>query len=109
DLHDRGLLGETLVLAMGEFGRTPRVKPDGGRDHWPQCYSLLLAGGGIHGGLVYGRSDRDGARPANDPVEPREILLMVLTLLGIPAMATDPQDRAAPLFPGVEPVQRLYS
>lgn len=108
DLHSRGLLGETLVVAMGEFGRTPRVKPDGGRDHWPQCYSLLLAGGGVHGGLVYGRSDRDGARPSQDPVEAREILVSVLTLLGIPTFGTDQQGRAAPLFPGVEPVRRLY-
>src|SRR5581483_4535074 len=58
DLHERGLLRETLVVAMGEFGRTPKVKSDGGRDHWPQCYSLLLAGGGIHGGLLLGKSDK---------------------------------------------------
>jgi hypothetical protein len=109
DLAERGLLGETLVVAMGEFGRTPRVKPDGGRDHWPQCYSLLLAGGGIHGGLVYGRSDRTGARPANDPVEAREILVTLMTLLGIPTFQVDQQGRGAPLFPGVNPVRRLYS
>ncbi len=109
DLHERGLLSETLVVAMGEFGRTPRVKSDGGRDHWPGCYSLLLAGGGVHGGLVYGRSDRDGARPAMDPVEPREILMTVLTLLGVPTFVSDPQGRAAPLFEGVEPVRRLYA
>ncbi len=108
DLHERGLLGETLVVAMGEFGRTPRVKRDGGRDHWPQCYSLLLAGGGVHGGLVHGRSDRDGARPAMDPVEAREILMTILTLVGVPTFVTDPQGRAAPLFEGVEPVRRLY-
>src|SRR5262249_10604445 len=100
DLHERGLLSETLVVAMGEFGRTPRVKPDGGRDHWPNCYSLLLAGGGIHGGLVHGRSDRDGARPAMDPVEAREILMTVLTLVGVPTFVTDLQGRAAPLFEG---------
>jgi hypothetical protein len=109
DLADRGLLEETLVVAMGEFGRTPRVKPDGGRDHWPQCYSLLLAGGGIHGGLVYGRSDKQGAYPASDPVEPRQVLLTIMTLLGIPTFTTDVQGRAAPLFEGVEPLQRLYA
>jgi hypothetical protein len=109
DLAERGQLDETLVVAMGEFGRTPRVKPDGGRDHWPQCYALLLAGGGVHGGLVYGRSDRDGARPSQEPVEARQILLTILTLLGIPTFVTDIQGRAAPLFEGVEPVQRLYS
>jgi uncharacterized protein (DUF1501 family) len=109
DLADRGLLDETLVVAMGEFGRTPRIKPDGGRDHWPQCYSLLLAGGGIHGGLVYGRSDRTGAKPASDPVEAREILATILTLLGVPTFVTDTQGRAAPLFEGVEPIRRLYA
>lgn len=109
DLADRGLLDDTLVVAMGEFGRTPNVKRDGGRDHWPQCYSLLLAGGGVHGGLVYGRSDRIGARPANDPVEAREILATILTLIGVPIFQTDQQGRAAPLFEGVEPVRRLYS
>jgi hypothetical protein len=109
DLQERGLLDETLVVAMGEFGRTPKVKADGGRDHWPQCYSLLLAGGGIHGGRVLGRSDRMGAYPAADPVEAREILVTLATLLGIPTFQVDRQGRAAPLFEGVEPVQRLYS
>jgi len=108
DLESRGLLQETLVVAMGEFGRTPRVKPDGGRDHWPQCYSILLAGGGIHGGLVYGSSDKHGAYPANDPVEPRQILLTVLTLLGIPTAIPDQQGRVVPLFEGFHPVERLY-
>lgn len=109
DLADRGLLDETLVVAMGEFGRTPNVKRDGGRDHWPQCYSLLMAGAGIRGGLVYGRSDRTGARPAQDPVEAREILMTILTLIGVPTFQTDQQGRAAPLFEGVEPVTRLYT
>jgi uncharacterized protein (DUF1501 family) len=109
DLESRGLLQETLVVAMGEFGRTPRVKPDGGRDHWPQCYSILLAGGGIHGGLVYGSSDKHGAYPASDPVEPRQIILTVLTLLGIPTAMPDPQGRVVPLFDGYHPVERLYS
>jgi hypothetical protein len=109
DLSDRGLLEDTLVVAMGEFGRTPNVKRDGGRDHWPQCYSLLLAGGGIHGGQVYGRSDRTGARPAQDPVEAREILQTILTLIGVPTFQTDQQGRAAPLFESVEPVTRLYT
>ncbi len=109
DLAQRGLLDGTLVVAMGEFGRTPQVKRDGGRDHWPQCYSLLMAGGGIHGGLVHGRSDRIGARPAHDPVEAREILVTILELLGIPNFQVDPQGRGAPLFPGVEAVRRLFA
>jgi hypothetical protein len=109
DLHDRGLLKETLVVAMGEFGRTPRVKKDGGRDHWPGCYSILLAGGGIHGGLVHGKSDRTGCQPANDPVEPRDILCTIMTLLGNPTFITDSLGRAAPLFEGSGPVEKLYS
>ncbi len=109
DLDERGLLGETLVVAMGEFGRTPRVKSDGGRDHWPQCYSLLLAGGGVRGGLVHGRSDRDGARPAQDPVEARQILVTIMDLLGMPAFATDVQGRTAAVLDGAEPVRRLYA
>jgi hypothetical protein len=109
DLHERGLLRETLVVAMGEFGRTPRVKRDGGRDHWPHCYSVLLAGGGTHAGLVHGRSDRDGARPSTEPVEARQLLLTILTLLGVPTFTADQQGRAAPLFEGVEPVRQLFA
>lgn len=109
DLADRGLFNDTLVVAMGEFGRTPRVKKDGGRDHWPNCYSLLMAGGGVHGGMVYGKSDRTGAFPANDPVEAREIILTILTLLGVPTFVTDTLGRAAPLFEGAGPIERLYS
>jgi uncharacterized protein (DUF1501 family) len=108
DLHERGLLKDTLVVAMGEFGRTPKVKPDGGRGHWAKCYSLLLAGGGVHDGLVYGKSEKTGANPAADPVEARDILLTILTLLGIPTMALDLQGRVAPLFTDAQPVERLY-
>ena len=60
DLDARGLLDTTLVVAMGEFGRTPKINTNGGRDHWPDCYTVLLAGGGVHGGAVFGASDRTG-------------------------------------------------
>src|SRR5438046_2474280 len=70
DLHARGLLDSTLIVAAGEFGRTPKVNPGGGRDHWPDCYTAVLAGGGVQGGAVYGASDRQGAYPALDPVTP---------------------------------------
>ena len=63
DLTDRGLRDSTLVIALGEFGRTPKINPSRGRDHWPFCYSAVLAGGGVHGGTVYGASDRIGAYP----------------------------------------------
>ncbi len=67
DLDARGLLETTLVVAMGEFGRTPKINKNGGRDHWPDCYTVLLAGGGVHGGAVHGASDRSGAYPRATP------------------------------------------
>src|SRR5262249_50790559 len=68
DLELRGRLSETLVAWTGEFGRTPRINKDAGRDHWGQVYSTLLAGGGVKGGRVYGRSDKQGGRPTDCPV-----------------------------------------
>jgi uncharacterized protein (DUF1501 family) len=109
DLADRGMLDDTLVVAMGEFGRTPKVKKDGGRDHWSNCYSFLMAGGGVRGGMVYGKSDKVAGYPAQDPVEAREIILTILTLLGVPTFTTDNLGRAAPLFEGADPIERLYS
>src|SRR5262249_33738663 len=73
DRAARGLLDSTLVLAMGEFGRTPKINREGGRDHWPDCYTVLMAGGGVCGGAVYGSSDRIGAYPATDPVTPGDL------------------------------------
>ena len=67
DLSDRGLLESTLVLATGEFGRTPRINPAGGRDHWPQCWTVVLAGGGIKGGQIVGSSDSIGGAPTGVP------------------------------------------
>ena len=83
DLDERGLLDETIVIFFNEFGRTPKVNPRGGRDHWPQCYSTLLAGGGIEGGRVYGASDKIGAYPAADPVTPKDVLATIYHLLGV--------------------------
>lgn len=83
DLEDRGMLDETLVVVMGEFGRTPRFNANGGRDHWPYCFSVLLAGGGIRGGQVYGVSDRSAAYPVSDPVSPGNVLATVYTALGV--------------------------
>ncbi|MSR55875.1 MAG: DUF1501 domain-containing protein [Gemmataceae bacterium] len=84
DLHVRGLLESTIVIWMGEFGRTPRRKADGGRDHWPHCYSVLLAGGGIRGGQVYGSSDSLGAYPRENRVRPEDIHATIYRLLGVP-------------------------
>jgi hypothetical protein len=83
DLHQRGRLDKTLVVVMGEFGRTPRINKDAGRDHWGLCQSVLLAGGGIRGGQVYGSSDRIGAYPASDPVDPVDIHATIFHCLGL--------------------------
>jgi hypothetical protein len=95
DLDTRGLLDETLVVWMGEFGRTPRISNLGGRDHWPQCYSVLLAGGGVRRGFVYGSSDRIGAYPGSDPVRPDDLAATMFSLLGIDPQSevTDAQGR----------------
>jgi uncharacterized protein (DUF1501 family) len=82
DLDARGLLDSTLVVWMGDFGRTPLINNTAGRDHWPQCYSVVLAGGGIRGGQVIGASDRIGAYPKDFPVTPADIHATVLTALG---------------------------
>jgi uncharacterized protein (DUF1501 family) len=83
DLDARGLLETTLVVAMGEFGRTPKINQNGGRDHWPDCYTVLLAGGGVHGGAVFGASDRTGAYPAKDPVTPADLAATIFWRFGI--------------------------
>jgi arylsulfatase A-like enzyme len=83
DLDTRGLLESTLVVAMGEFGRTPRINHNAGRDHWPRCYSVVLAGGGIRGGTVLGSSDNIGAYPATDPVSPGDLAATIYSLFGV--------------------------
>ncbi|WP_339747846.1 DUF1501 domain-containing protein [uncultured Rubinisphaera sp.] len=82
DLDERGLLDETLVIWMGDFGRTPKINNDAGRDHWPGCYSVVLAGGGIKGGQVIGSSDKIGAYPDTRPVTPGDIHATVYWALG---------------------------
>ena len=86
DLDQRGLLDETLVVVMGEFGRTPKINAAGGRDHWPRAFSVALAGGGIQGGQVIGASDRTGESPVDRPVTPSDLVSSIYTILGI-----DPQ------------------
>jgi len=82
DLEERGLLETTLVIWMGDFGRSPRINTKTGRDHWPGCYSVVLAGGGIRGGQVIGKSDATGAYPAERPVTPADIHATVFAALG---------------------------
>jgi uncharacterized protein (DUF1501 family) len=83
DLDERGLLNDTLVVWMGEFGRTPNINKNVSRDHWPQCYTTLLAGGGVKRGFVYGSSDKSGAYPASDPVRPDDLAATIYYALGI--------------------------
>ena len=83
DLDERGLLDTTLVVWMGEFGRTPKLNDNISRDHWPQCYTTLLAGGGVKRGFVYGASDKTGAYPAENPVRPDDLAATIYHLLGI--------------------------
>lgn len=114
DLAARGLLDETLVLWMGEFGRSPRITnteqfgPDG-RDHWPQCYTALLAGGGIRGGAIHGSSDKSGAYPATDPTRPDDIAATLFWALGIdPATEVyDTLERPLPISAG-QPLTVLF-
>ena len=82
DLEERGLLDSTLVVWMGEFGRTPKINAEAGRDHWPGCYSVLLAGGGVRGGQVIGSSDAIGAYPKDRPTTPADIHATMYAALG---------------------------
>ncbi len=96
ELADRGRLGRTLVVVTGEFGRGPKAKGGGGRDHWHRCYTVLLAGGGTKGGLVYGSSDKIGATPSTNPVTAADVVATVYHCLGIPPTSTSPIAKAAP-------------
>jgi uncharacterized protein (DUF1501 family) len=102
DLEDRGLLDSTLVVWVGEFGRTPRISSNGGRDHWPHCYSAVLAGGGVKAGCVYGKSDKLGAYPTVGQVRPEDLSATMFELLGLDPEAEirDAQDRPLPISRG---------
>jgi uncharacterized protein (DUF1501 family) len=104
DLHERGLLASTLVVAVGEMGRTPKINKWGGRDHWGNCLFALLAGGGIPGGAVVGSSDASAAYPATDPVLPAELAATLYRVLGIDTN-TDPRIR--PFIGNAAPVAAL--
>jgi len=97
DLDNRGMLDETLVLVTSEFGRTPKINPGNGRDHWPRVFSTFLAGGGVNRGQVYGASDSLGGEPDRDPVSPEDLAATVYHLLGI-----DPHKRL--MSPGNRPI-----
>lgn len=118
DLADRGMLDETLVVWTGEFGRTPKVGQRNsdagagadGRDHWPNCFTSVLAGGGIQGGQVYGSSDRQAAYPETNPVNPVDLVATIYKQLGVPEELElrDHLNRPAVICPG-RPIRELIS
>jgi uncharacterized protein (DUF1501 family) len=97
-------------VALGEFGRTPRINATAGRDHWPSCYTVALAGGGVRGGAVFGASDRFAAHPASDPVTPADLAATIFWRFGLdPASEIrDAQNRPYKLADG-EPITALFA
>jgi len=106
DLTERGLLDSTLVVVTGEFGRTPHISRLGGRDHWPYCFSALLAGGGVWPGRVVGASDKHGAYPADRPASPTDFAATVCDRLGV---NPNQEDRLRPLLFEGRPIEELWS
>ena len=110
DLSARGMLDETLVAMFGEFGRTPKINKNQGRDHWGAVQSAVLAGGGIPGGQVYGRTDRDSAYPASSPVSPEDMLATIYHAMGISpdSILLDPTARPHRAVDGGTPLLSLF-
>jgi hypothetical protein len=112
DLDQRGMLEDTLVTGLAEFGRTPKVNPAGGRDHWPQCFSCTFAGGGVKGGRAIGASDPIGAVPADRPTSPGEVVATIFKSLGLDLQAEMPGPAGRP-FPvvdfGVREIRELFA
>lgn len=111
DLDNRGLLDSTLVVVMGEMGRSPRINAAAGRDHWPQCGFSLLTGGGVREGTIWGASDATGAYPRNHPVSPADLVATIYHLLGIDPhlMLPDPTGRPMPIAHGGEPIRGVIA
>ena len=114
DLQDRGLLDETLVIAVGEMGRTPRFQNRGkedGRDHWTYCFPCVLAGAGISGGTTFGESDKDAAYPVSHPVSPADLAATMYHTLGISpdTRIPDPQGRPSPIVDDGHVIHELWA
>ena len=111
DMHERGSLKETLVLALGEFGRTPKVNKDGGRDHWGRAGSLIFAGAGVQGGRVIGATDKNGAFVTERPVRPADVCWTVYDALGIDPTKElrTPEGRPIQILGEGTPITELYS
>ncbi len=110
DLRERGLLEKTLVVAWGEFGRTPRVNKQAGRDHYPNVFSAVLAGGGVQGGRVVGASDSKGAFPLENPKTPQDVLATIYRHLGVDTHAQylDNFGRPLSVLPFGNPIDELF-
>jgi uncharacterized protein (DUF1501 family) len=111
DMETRGLLAETLVLAFGEFGRTPKINKDAGRDHWGPAASLLFAGAGVRGGAVLGQTDKQGAYVTRRPVAPADVACTVYEALGIDPrkQLVAPDGRPVEILDTGEPVRELFA
>lgn len=112
DLEERGLLDSTLVVVTGEFGRTPRINAPGanpGRQHWPSCYSSILAGGGIRGGRVYGATDKTGSSVKDRPVRPQDLGATLFHALGVPLEMRLGQDGFTRPISSGQPIMELFS
>ena len=112
DLSRTGLLDNTMIVATGEFGRTPKINPAGGRDHWPACWPVVMAGGGIQGGRVVGESDDIGGAPKSRPTTPAEVTATVYHSLGIDLETELPGPQSRPIRVvdhGVEPIMELFT
>jgi hypothetical protein len=112
DLAERGLLERTLIVAMGEFGRTPKINQNGsgtpGRQHWPQCFSAILAGGGVRGGAVWGASDKTGSFVKDSPVRPQDLSATIFHALDVPYESKVTKDGLSkPLSTGT-PLEGLF-
>jgi hypothetical protein len=111
DLFQRGMLDNTMVAALAEFGRTPKVNPAGGRDHWPNCWTVKFAGGGVKGGRIIGKSDEIGAYPTERPVNPAEVVATIYKSLGLDldTHLPGPNSRPFPLVNfGTQPIKELF-
>ena len=111
DLDQRGMLDSTMVIAWGEFGRTPKVNSTGGRDHYPGVFSAALAGGGIQGGRVVGSSDSHGALPNDNPKDPQDVLATMYRHMGVDTTVNylDHAGRPHPVLPHGTPIDELFA
>ena len=111
DLDDRGMLDETLVVMMGEMGRTPRINKNAGRDHWSQCQTVILAGGGLHRGIVVGSSDKTASLPTTQPYGIQDLLCTIFDLMGIDSKKIyhTPLGRPVPIVNGGHRIDELIA